>query len=90
MRQQTGDLEGAVDCLRDAVGADPVAEDCVQRLMRAQARLGRMDAVRRTYRQLEERLAELGEAPEPPTRRLREELIGACAADLAALQALHS
>jgi hypothetical protein len=43
--------------------------------MRLQADLGRLDAVRRTWHLLEERLDDLGLDPEPASERLRSELL---------------
>ncbi len=42
--------------------------------MRLQARLGRLDAVRRTYARLQARLADLGADPDEATERLFGEL----------------
>jgi len=47
--------------------ADPVAEELYRRLLRLQASLGRSDAVRRIYRLLTRRLAELDVDPDPET-----------------------
>jgi DNA-binding SARP family transcriptional activator len=61
----------AIAALEAAVEHDPVNEELYQRLMRIHGRLGRPDAVRRTLRLLENRLAELGEAePSEATRRV--------------------
>ena len=50
--------------------ADPVTEELYRRLMRLQAGLGRPDAVRRTYRLLARRLADLDIDPDPDTEQL--------------------
>ena len=52
-----------------AISADPVAEELYRRLMRLPAGLGRPDAVRRTYRLLARRLADLDADPDPETER---------------------
>ena len=63
--------EQAIAALQTAIEYDPVNEQLYQRLMRIQGRLARPDAVRRTLRLLENRLAELGEAePCEATRRI--------------------
>jgi DNA-binding SARP family transcriptional activator len=61
----------AIAALETAIDLDPVNEELYQRLMRIHGRLGRPDAVRRTLRLLEDRLADLGEAePSEATRRV--------------------
>ncbi len=60
----------ATACLDEALRLDPVNEELYQRLMRIQGRQHRPDAVRRTLRLLEERLADLGAEPSEATRRL--------------------
>jgi DNA-binding SARP family transcriptional activator len=61
----------AIAALEAAVEHDPVNEELYQRIMRIHGRLGRPDAVRRTLRLLENRLAELAEAePSEATRRV--------------------
>ncbi|MBN1174647.1 MAG: LysM peptidoglycan-binding domain-containing protein, partial [Micromonosporaceae bacterium] len=59
---ETDHPDQAVTALEQAIDLDPVNEDLYQRLMRVQGRLRRPDAVRRTLRQLEDRLADLGYA----------------------------
>jgi DNA-binding SARP family transcriptional activator len=75
LRQRTGDLEGALAVLEQAIAADPVAEELYRRLMRLQAELGRPDGVRHTYRMLARRLADLDVDPDPETERLVAELL---------------
>jgi DNA-binding SARP family transcriptional activator len=75
LRQTTGDLEGALGALEQAVDADPVAEELYRRLMRLQAELGRPDAVKRTYRLLARRLADLDADPDPETEQLVADLL---------------
>jgi DNA-binding SARP family transcriptional activator len=63
----------AVAALENAVEFDPVNEELYQRIMRIHGRAGRPDAVRRTLRRLEERLADLADAePSQATRRVAE------------------
>jgi DNA-binding SARP family transcriptional activator len=63
----------AVAALERAVDLDPVNEELYQRIMRIHGRQQRPDAVRRTLRRLEERLADLGDAePSQATRRVAE------------------
>ncbi|GLY98824.1 hypothetical protein Acsp02_60780 [Actinoplanes sp. NBRC 103695] len=63
----------AVAALERAVDLDPVNEELYQRIMRIHGRQHRTDAVRRTLRRLEERLADLGDAePSQATRRVAE------------------
>jgi DNA-binding SARP family transcriptional activator len=63
----------AVAALERALEFDPVNEELYQRIMRIHGRAGRPDAVRRTLRRLEDRLAELGDAePSEATRRVAE------------------
>jgi DNA-binding SARP family transcriptional activator len=63
----------AVAALERAAELDPVNEELYQRIMRIHGRQHRPDAVRRTLRRLEERLADLGDAePSQATRRVAE------------------
>ncbi|TCB91639.1 hypothetical protein E0H26_25485 [Micromonospora zingiberis] len=63
----------AVTALERAADLDPVNEELHQRIMRIHGRQQRPDAVRRTLRRLEERLADLGDAePSQATRRVAE------------------
>jgi DNA-binding SARP family transcriptional activator len=75
LRQAVGDREGALAALEQAVAADPVAEELYRRIMRLEAELGRPDAVRRTYRLLARRLADLDVDPDPETEQLAAELL---------------
>jgi DNA-binding SARP family transcriptional activator len=61
--------------LEEAVDADPVAEELYRRVMRLEAELGRRDAVKRTYRLLARRLADLDVDPDPETKRLIADLL---------------
>ncbi len=74
LREQAGDLDGAIAALEDGARWDTYNEELHQRIMRLQARLGRLDAVRRTYTRLQERLADLGADPDEATERLLQEL----------------
>jgi DNA-binding SARP family transcriptional activator len=59
-----------------AISADPINEEPYQRLMRIHGRQNRTDAVRRTYRLLENRLADLGMAePSTATQRVMQRQI---------------
>jgi len=75
LRTATGDRDGALAVLEQAIEADPAAEELYRRIMRLQAELGRLDALRRTYHLLEERLDDLGLDPEPASERLRSDLL---------------
>ena len=75
LRQAAGDQQGALEALEQAVAADPVAEELYRRVMRLEAELGRPDAVRRTYRLLARRLADLDVDPDPETEQLVAELL---------------
>jgi len=72
--ERAGDDPGALAALERAVQADPVAEECYRRLMRLHARRRRLDLAQRLYRQLKDRLEELGVDPDPETTRLLAEL----------------
>jgi len=74
LRERAGDLDGAVAALEDGARWDAYNEELHQRIMRLQARLGRTDAVRRTYDRLQERLADLGVDPDEATQRLLRDL----------------
>jgi DNA-binding SARP family transcriptional activator len=74
LREQAGDLDGAIAALKDGARWDAYNEELYQCIMRLQARLGRLDAVRRTYARLQERLADLGADPDEATERLLHEL----------------
>ena len=56
--------------LEQAVDADPVAEELYRRVMRLEAELDRPDAVKRTYRLLARRLADLDIDPDAETEQL--------------------
>jgi DNA-binding SARP family transcriptional activator len=62
----------AVAALERAVELDPVNEELYQRIMRIHGRQQRPDAVRRTLRRLEARLADLDEEPSQASRRVAE------------------
>ncbi len=59
----------ALAALEAALGHDPYNEYLYQRIMHLQAAARRPDAVARTLRLLETRLAELGLSPDPATRQ---------------------
>ena len=60
---------------QQAVDADPVAEELYRRVMRLRAELGHPDAVRRTYRLLARRLADLDVDPDAETEQLVAQLL---------------
>ncbi|MFB9238361.1 BTAD domain-containing putative transcriptional regulator [Plantactinospora siamensis] len=63
----------ALAALEGAAELEPVNEELYQRIMRIHGRQHRPDAVRRTLRRLEDRLADLGGAePSQATRRIAE------------------
>jgi DNA-binding SARP family transcriptional activator len=74
LREQTGDLDGALAALEDGARWDAYNEELYQRIMRLQARMSRLDGVRRTYTRLRDRLAELGVDPDDTTERLLQQL----------------
>ncbi len=75
--EQAGDDQRALDVLEQAVRWDAYNEELYQRIMRVQARLGRAEEIRRTYRRLELRMADLDDDPSEPTRQLRDQLLRA-------------
>jgi len=75
LREAEGDDEAAVAALGDGIVADPFAEELYRRAMRLQARLGRVDDVRRTFKELERRLADIDADPDPSTEALVAELL---------------
>jgi DNA-binding SARP family transcriptional activator len=66
---QPADPEQALQALETAIAHDPYNEAVYQKIMHLQARLGRPDAVTRTLRLLQARLAELDLSPDPATLR---------------------
>ena len=66
---QPASPEQALTTLEAALAHDPYNEALYQKIMHIQARLGRPDAVRRTLRLLQARLAELGLFPGPAARQ---------------------
>jgi DNA-binding SARP family transcriptional activator len=75
LREAEGDYEAAVAALDKGVVADPFAEELYRRAMRLQAGLGRVDEVRRTFKELERRLADIDADPDPVTQALVAELL---------------
>ncbi|WP_242909671.1 BTAD domain-containing putative transcriptional regulator [Actinomadura terrae] len=69
-RIQEDEPERALTVLEQAINHDPYSEPLYRHIMRLQARLGRPDAVRRTYGLLTARLDELDAEPEEETRKL--------------------
>jgi DNA-binding SARP family transcriptional activator len=70
-RRVAGDRDGARHLLERAVEHDPYSEELYRSLMRLEREAGREDAVERTFRLLEQRLAELGLTPDERSRALR-------------------
>lgn len=60
----------AVDLLERAIRLDPSAEELYRRLIQLHADRGRVDAVRRLWRQLQARQAEIDLEPEEATEAL--------------------
>ncbi len=77
LHQQAGNPQRALDVLEQAVRWDPYNEQLYQQIMRIQAQLGRVEEIRRTYRRLELRMADLDDDPSEPTRQLRDQLLRA-------------
>jgi DNA-binding SARP family transcriptional activator len=70
------DPDRAIAALERAVEHDPINEELYQRIMRVHGRLGHLDAVRRTLRLCEARLATIGDAePSEETRRVAARLL---------------
>ncbi|MFB4302235.1 BTAD domain-containing putative transcriptional regulator [Actinomadura sp. NTSP31] len=67
---QEDDPERALAVLERAIEHDAFTEPLYRHIMRLQARLGRPDAVRRTYGLLESRLVEIDAEPEEETSQL--------------------
>jgi DNA-binding SARP family transcriptional activator len=75
LREAEGDDEAAVAALGEGIAADPFAEELYRRTMRLQGRLGRIDDVRRTFKELGRRLADIDADPDPSTEALVAELL---------------
>ena len=71
--------------LDTALAHDPYNEYLYQKIMRLQAAAGQPEAVRRTLRLLETRLAELGITPAAQTRQVAATLLGTRPPDPAAV-----
>jgi DNA-binding SARP family transcriptional activator len=69
-----GQRQAALAALERAVEVDPYNEELYRRIMRLHAEAGRTDAVRRTFRLLEARLADLDVDPDPDTASLAAQL----------------
>jgi DNA-binding SARP family transcriptional activator len=59
--------DGAAATLERAIALDPYAESLYRLLIEVYGRLGRHDAARRTFTQLERRLEEIDVDPDPET-----------------------
>lgn len=75
LHERANDPEAALAVLEIALRHDPYTEELYRRTMRFQADLGRPDAVRRAYRLLETRLADLDVEPDQDTDRLLHDLL---------------
>jgi DNA-binding SARP family transcriptional activator len=73
---QDRDPGEALTTLETALAHDPYNEAVYQKIMGIQARLGRLDAARRTLSLLETRLTELGVTPGAQTRQAAATLLG--------------
>jgi DNA-binding SARP family transcriptional activator len=80
LHQQAGEPQRALDVLDRAVRWDSYHEQLYQQLMRAHAQLGHPEEIRRTYRRLELRMADLDDDPSEATRQLRDQLLRAARA----------
>jgi outer membrane protein OmpA-like peptidoglycan-associated protein/DNA-binding SARP family transcriptional activator len=67
---ESDEPERSLTVLERARSLDRYAEEIYQRIMKLQARLGRPDAIRRTYRLLESALEELNVDPSQDTQQL--------------------
>lgn len=72
IRLSRDEPDRALSALEEALRADPHFEDLYRRIMRIHRDADRPDAIRRTYRLLERRLAELDVDPAAETTALRE------------------
>ena len=79
LQAEAGSPEAALATLEHAIELDPLAEEAYRRLLTIQGGLNRTDAVRRTWRLLRGRLAELDLDPEPATVALYRRLTDALA-----------
>jgi len=70
-----GDDAGALAALGKGIAADPVREELYRRVMRLQAHLGRLDDMRRTFKELEQRLTDIDVDPDPATEALLARLL---------------
>ena len=81
LQADVGQFDAAIAALEQAGEIDPYAEEIYRRLMRLEAKRGRPDALVRTWRLLQGRLAELDLEPEEPTIKLYRELSPTSPAD---------
>lgn len=75
VHEQAGADEAALQALARAIEIDAYAEELYRRQIGIQARLGRLDAVQRTFNALTARLDELGVDPDERTCLLLRELV---------------
>jgi DNA-binding SARP family transcriptional activator len=74
LQANEGQLDAAIAALERAIEFDPYAEEIYRRLMRLHAERNRPDALVRTWRLLQGRLAELDVEPDDSTLKLYREL----------------
>lgn len=70
LRKANGDTEGALAAVEQAIGVDPYAEELYRRAMSMLSELGRPEAARGLFRELEERLADIDLDPHDETVHL--------------------
>ncbi|MQA80406.1 MAG: hypothetical protein GEV10_18320 [Streptosporangiales bacterium] len=68
--EHSGETQQAVTTLEHALALDSYNEDLYQRSIRLLGELGRTDAIRRLYRHLQNKLADLDIDPDPATEHL--------------------
>lgn len=68
--EQSGDMESAIDAAEQALAADRDDEELYRRLMQLQIAVGRHDAAKRVFRELEAHLSEIDAEPAEETARL--------------------
>jgi len=90
LQTEAGNPEAALETLEHAIELDPLAEEAYRRLLTIQGSLHRTDAVRRTWRLLRGRLAELDLDPEPATVALYRRLTDALASSRGSGAPRHS
>jgi len=90
LQAEAGSPEAALETLEHAIELDPLAEEAYRRLLTIQGGFHRTDAVRRTWRLLRGRLAELDLDPEPATVALYRRLTDAVTSSRGSSAPRHS